>query len=394
MESLAAPLRPLLAAARARRIFPGAVVAAAGRAGQTHIVTAGHLTYAPDSPAVGPDTIYDVASVTKIVTLTATLALADAGRLHLDDRLGDLLDCATFRNVTIRQVLAHTAGLRLSLSSLQDLPRPEIEAAILATGPVTAPGTRFYYSSQGYYLLGKALAAVSGQRLADCLRTTVLDPLGMGTTAFNPPAAWRQRIAPTEDAPRRGGVVCGVPHDESTFALGGVAGHAGLFSTAADLLKLGHLWLHEGTVGGQPLIRRDLIRASIADNFPAAIGATGFRVQRFALGWGLEDRQYIGAFASARAYSLLGFTGPALTVDPEHGAVIVILNNRVHPTRDGPSRAQCHAAITTTALQWLCGAGYLGPSLRRKPQSSPQPLDCGGGRNDEDAAPLDAERSS
>ena len=131
----------------------------------------------------------------------------------------------------------------------------------------------------------------------------------MGTTTFNPPAARRKRIAPTEDDPRRGGVVCGVPHDESTFALGGVAGHAGLFSTAADLLRLGRLWLHEGTVGGKTLIRRDLIRASIENNFPAAIGTTGFRLQRFALGWGLDDRSYIGSFASPRAYSLLGFTG-------------------------------------------------------------------------------------
>ena len=366
MDSLAARLRSLLADAERRRIFPGAVVAAAGRAGRTNIATSGHLTYAPDSPLVGPHTIYDIASITKIATLTATLALASAGRLRLDDRLGDLLDCATCRNVTVRQVLSHTAGLRLSLSSLQDLPRPEIEAAILAAGPVTEPGARFYYSSQGYYLLGKALEAVSGQQLADCLRTTVLDPLGMSATTFNPPAAWQQRIAPTEDDPRRGGVVCGVPHDESTFALGGVAGHAGLFSTAADLLKLGLLWLHEGTVGGQPLIRRDLIRASIVDNFPAAIGATGFRVQRFALGWGLDDRNYIGSFTSPHAYSLLGFTGPALTVDPEAGAVIVILNNRVHPTRDGPSRARCHAAVTTAALQWLCGDDPLGPSFPRK----------------------------
>ena len=110
-------------------------------------------------------------------------------------------------------------------------------------------------------------------------------------------------------------------------------------------------------VGGQTLIRRDLIRESIEDNFSGAAGATGFRVQRFALGWGLDDRKYIGSFASSRAYSLLGFTGPALTVDPEHGAVIVILNNRVHPTRDGPSRTRCHATITTAALQWLCSEG-------------------------------------
>ena len=150
MDSLAARLRPLLLEAAPRRIFPGAVVAVAGRAGRTNIITAGRLTYAPDSPLVGPHTIYDIASVTKIVTLTATLVLANAGRLRLDDRLGDLLDCATCRNVTVRQVLAHTAGLRLSLSSLQDRPRPEIEAAILAAGPVTAPGARFYYSSQGY----------------------------------------------------------------------------------------------------------------------------------------------------------------------------------------------------------------------------------------------------
>ena len=369
MDSLAARLQPLLVAAGQHRIFPGAVVAVAGRTGRANIVTSGHLTYAGDSPAVGPDTIYDIASITKIVTLTATLVLANAGRLRLDDRLGDLLDCATFRNVTVRQVLAHTAGLRLSLSSLQERPRPEIKAAILAAGPVTEPGAQFYYSSQGYYLLGKALEAVSGQPLADCLRTTILGPLGMCATTFNPPVAWRQRIAPTEDDPRRGGVVCGVPHDESTFALGGVAGHAGLFSTVADLLRLGRLWLHEGTVGGQPLIRRDLIRASIADNFPNAVGATGFRVQRFALGWGLDDRNYIGSFASSRAYSLLGFTGPALTVDPEAGAVIVILNNRVHPTRDGPSRARCHAAITTVALQWLRGAGRLGSSFPRKRES-------------------------
>ena len=199
MDSLAARLRPLLVEAAQHRIFPGAVVAVAGRAGRTNIVTAGHLTYAQDSPAVGPDTIYDIASVTKIFTLTATLVLASAGRLHLDDRLGDLLDCATFRNVTVRQVLAHTAGLRLSLSSLKDLPRPEIAAAILAAGPVTEPGARFYYSSQGYYLLGQALEAVSGQRLADCLRTTVLGPLGMSTTTFNP----SRGVAAAHSADRR-----------------------------------------------------------------------------------------------------------------------------------------------------------------------------------------------
>ena len=116
MDGLAARLRPLLMEARQRRIFPGAVVAVAGRAGCARVFTAGRLTYAQDSPVVGPHTIYDIASVTKIVTLTATLALASAGRLHLDDRLGDLLDCATFGNITIRQVLAHTAGLRLRSS--------------------------------------------------------------------------------------------------------------------------------------------------------------------------------------------------------------------------------------------------------------------------------------
>ncbi|MAG36760.1 MAG: hypothetical protein CL878_11045 [Dehalococcoidia bacterium] len=362
MDGLAARARPLLTEAIQRRVFPGAVLAAVGQTGGASVVTAGHLTYARDSLVVDHKTLYDIASVTKIVTLTATLVLASAGHLSLDDRVGDLLDCATFSSITVRQVLAHTAGLRLSLSSLKDVSRPEIEAAILATGPVTEPGTQFYYSSQGYYLLGKVLEVVSGRRLEDCLQEAVLDPLGMNATIFNPPAAWQQRIAPTEDDPWRSGVVWGVPHDEGTFALGGVAGHAGLFSTAEDLLKLGRLWLNEGMVGGRPLIRRDLVRESIEDNYREAAGATGFRVQRFALGWGLEDRDYIGSLASSRAYSLLGFTGPALTIDPDQGAVIVIMNNRVHPTRDGPSRARYHAAITEAAMQWLCRRDHHRPN--------------------------------
>lgn len=318
------------------RFFPGCVVLAA-REGRS-LLHAAYGTTMYDDPGtrpVAPDDIFDVASLTKVFTATAALMLHDAGLLALDAEARAYLPGLRAHGVTVRHLLTHSSGLDLRLSALREGGRSGILAAVYAAEPVHAPGSFVAYTNVNSLLLGQIVAAAAGAPLDAALDELVLAPLGLAATGFRPPAGLRDRIPPTEwDEEWRGGLVWGTVHDESAHALGGVAGHAGLFSTATDLERLLRLWLQAGAWEGRQLLREATVAAALRDHTPGLPTLTGAPV-RSGLGWMLDRANFMGA-APPGSFGHTGFTGPALVAVPAAGLALALLSNRTYPRRTPP----------------------------------------------------------
>lgn len=345
-DNLERKIKIFLNEAIEKKAFPGAVVIAGDEEKQILKIAVGRTTYLPNSPKVDIDTIYDLASLTKIFTLTGTLILASKNEINLDKEINYFLKTDNFPKVTIRHLLAHTSGLKLSLSSLKNFTPEQIKKEIFSHGPETKPGTESYYSNQGYFILGEILERVTKKRLDSFFRDSIFIPLRMSSIGFNPPKEWKKKIAPTEDDPWRGKLIWGETNDEIAYKTEGIAGHAGLFSNGENLFKLGQLWLKQGVFEGRQLINHNFISQATICNFPEAIDGTGAYAQQFGLGWRLENRKFIGCFASKNTYNFSGFTGPSLMVDPEKKLIVTIMNNRIHPSRNGPDWISFHTKIT------------------------------------------------
>jgi serine-type D-Ala-D-Ala carboxypeptidase len=340
-------------------VIPGAVLAAGLRSEEPAVL---HVTgdAQRDQQVTRPmtaDTIFDLASLTKVTaTLPVTLRLIAAGDIGLDDRVrrylpafaGDGKD-----SVTVRHLLAHTGGLPDHRKYYEYLDEAaELRAAALAEPLVCAPGTTFAYSDVGFITLGELGAAVAGQPLDQLARDLVYEPLGMTETWYRPPAALIGRIASTEliDGVAKTGIV----HDENAEVLGGVAGHAGLFGTAADLAKYAMAWAEPESEPG------------LALGLPAWLTAEALRCQtdgvagqpaRRGLGWGLRRDRWdnMGDGWPATGAGHTGFTGTSLSIDPATGLWTVLLTNAVHFGR-GPEhsvvglRKNVHAATAAMLL--------------------------------------------
>lgn len=339
---------PALAAATA---YLDSAVAAGAAPGAVLGVSVGgrHLYHATGVLGAGmpspPDSssVYDLASLTKVVGLTTAAMIAvHAGRLDLDARAVQYVPAFTGGgrdSVTIRQLLTHTSGLPAFRLLYRETADPAAALALTDTTALdTLPGASFVYSDLGAIVLTQAVQAALGQRLDSLLALRVFDPLGMRDTRFLPPPEWLPRIAPTEQDPWRGRMIHGEVHDENAARLGGVSGHAGLFGSARDLLVFGD-WLLALRAG--------------RGNLPAAIDPA--IVRQFttrqhlppgssrALGWDTpSDQSSAGTLLSASSFGHTGFTGTSIWLDPERDLVIVLLSNRVHPTREngrwGPVR--------------------------------------------------------
>jgi CubicO group peptidase (beta-lactamase class C family) len=309
--------------------FPGASVVV-GRRGFAVVQKGfGHLGWGSDSPRVVPDnSIYDLASLTKVVgTTTAAMILYDEGRLDLSAQVsryipafaGGLKD-----SVTVQHLLTHRSGLPAG-RDLWRLTRSPFEARnyVLATPLECRPGQCFIYSDLGADVLGWVVEAIAGQGLDAFLRERVFQPLGMSDTGFRPADSLNYRIAPTEVTPPRGYPLRGEVHDENAYALGGVAGHAGLFSTAADLSVFAQMMLNRGEYNG---VR--IVSDSVVDLFTRR--AAGTR----ALGWDTADGDGgSGIYLSERAYGHTGYTGTSIWIDPDREMFVILLTNRVHAAR-------------------------------------------------------------
>lgn len=340
-------------AAIARRLFPGGVLLLAHDDRLLHYAAYGTTRYAdPGTQPVTRDTIYDLASVTKIVAATAALHLSDAGLLALDAPVQHYLPAVRARTVTVRHLLTHTSGLHVRMSALRDLPPADIRAAVYALHPAVPPGTTTAYVNVNTLLLGDVIAQVAGAPLDQVIRQTVLEPLQMHDTTFCPPAAWLPRIAPTEwDAAWRGGLVHGTVHDESAHALGGVAAHAGLFGTATDLWQFGRMWLHGGSLHGRQVLQPATV--ALATRYQAewlTLSDAPADAIRCGLGWML-DRSAVMGDVPTGSYGHTGFTGAVLVVVPACRVVAVLLCNRTYPHR--PAHRE-HFGVMAAVLAWAC----------------------------------------
>jgi CubicO group peptidase (beta-lactamase class C family) len=331
--------------------IPGAVLTAGRGAGPRLFHVAGDAQHDDTSrrPMMA-GTMFDLASLTKVTaTLPCLLYLADRGEVDLDRPAHDYLPefaGAGQERVTVRQLLTHTSGLPAERKYYQRLRAPaEVRAAALTEPLVAAPGTTFCYSDIGFIVLGELAAAVAGRGLDELAQQEVFGPLGMTSARFRPPAGWDGRIAATE---RVGGVAkVGVVHDENAEALGGVAGHAGLFGTAEDLGRYAAAWAG-GDEPGAPFwgLRTEALRCQTE-------GLGGRR----GLGWGLRDDRWdnMGDGWPRTGAGHTGFTGTSLSIDPVSGLWAVLLTNAVHFGR-GPEhsvvglRKQVHAAVAAALL--------------------------------------------
>jgi CubicO group peptidase (beta-lactamase class C family) len=343
-------------AAIERGVTPGGVVAIGGRSGVRYMRGYGAVDWAEGAQAAGEGTIYDLASLTKVMgTTTAVMLLVDRGAMGLDDPLSRHLAAwprGGWRDaVTIRRLLTHSAGLapfvrfwHPAAGALRGA--DAVVDAIAALPQAYAPGARYTYSDLGFILLAAAVEAVAGLPLDTFLEREVWDPLGMDETGFKP-LEWTslENIAPTEvDTVFRGIHVHGVVHDENAFAMDGVAGHAGLFSTAPDVAEYA----------------RQLLRV-LDDDSPGTLPVETATAARFttrqpglarALGWdAAPGTGGIARALSPRAFGHTGFTGTSLWIDPQLDLFVVLLTNRVNPTREGTGIAELRRTVQELAAR-------------------------------------------
>src|SRR5678816_77560 len=309
--------------------YPGAAVVVGRKGAAVWQKGFGSLSWSDVSGAVDPDrTIYDVASLSKVIgTTTAVMVLYDEKKIDLDAPVfrylpafsGGLKD-----EVTVRELLTHRSGLPAGRDLWRKARSPqEARDMVLATPLEYRPNASYIYSDLGADVLGMIVEEVSGQRLDVFLANRVFGPLGMRDTFYRPADSLRYRIAPTEVTPPRGYPLRGEVHDENAYALGGIAGHAGLFSTAADLSIFAQMMLNGGTYDG----------VSILSDSTVALFTKRSAGHR-ALGWDTADGDYgSGSYLTERAYGHTEFTGTSIWIDPDREMFVILLTNRVHAAK-------------------------------------------------------------
>jgi CubicO group peptidase (beta-lactamase class C family) len=318
--------------------------------------------------AMRPDSIFDLASITKVFTAVLALQQVDRGRLDLAAPVVHYLPEFTGTGkaaVTVSMLLAHTSGLPVgpNLSTLTSLSTlAERRAAVLATPlvPGAVAGNTFRYSSTGIIVLGQILERLTGLPLDQLLRTALTGPLGLRETGFTPPR-W---LAPAEsqarmvatDARTSRGLLRGVVHDQVADVLGGIAGHAGIFSTARDLAVIGGLLLNGGTYGGKRILSESIVARMLTNanpGLPAIDAERPNRTSTHGLGVELDQPWFMGRLSSLKTFGHTGFTGTSILVEPRRRLVLVLLTNRAHPNwswaNPDPTRAAA-ANVIAAAL--------------------------------------------
>jgi CubicO group peptidase (beta-lactamase class C family) len=320
---------------------PGAVLAIS-LGGRHYFHAAGRLGLA-DSARPDSITLYDLASLTKVIALTTMVQLlVEEGRLDLDSpasRYVPAFGSGGRDAVTLRHLLTHSSGLPpWRPLHLQSATRDEALALVDTTALEASPGSRFAYSDLGAIVLTQVVEQVAGVRLDTLVHERLVEPLALHETSFLPDTSGRFRIAPTEDDPWRGHILHGEVHDENASRLDGVSGHAGLFASARDLLVIGD-WLVARWRGEQGAESERWSREfTRRQDLPPGSSR--------ALGWDTpSDRSSAGTRLGPEAFGHTGFTGTSIWIDPQRRLVIVLLSNRVHPTRQNPRWGPLRAVI-------------------------------------------------
>jgi serine-type D-Ala-D-Ala carboxypeptidase len=315
------------------RAFPGASVAITQSGKVVALKALGRFTYDPNSPRIDSGTIFDLASVSKVVATTSmAMILYERGLLDLEMPVVGVLpefvggssgDDRRRREVTFRMLLAHSSGLpAYEKLYLRATTKEELVRVSLSVPLKNAPGTHAEYSDIGFILLGLALERIAEDTLDRFCRREVFGPLGMAHMAFNPPSDWKPRIPPTaDDKTFRKRIIQGKVQDENTSVMGGVAGHAGVFSSAADVATFAHAMLS----GGAPIVRPETLAVfTRRENSPAGTSR--------ALGWDTPSApSQSGKYFSPESFGHLGYTGTSLWIDPQRKLSVTLLTNRTWP---------------------------------------------------------------
>jgi CubicO group peptidase (beta-lactamase class C family) len=306
-------------------LYPGAVAFAAldGRVA-AHFAVGDAVRYAADKtelPAADrvpadPGTLYDLASLTKTFTAVLALRLVERGQLDLDAPVSRYVPFFEAKpGITVRMLFTHTSGLSKDTPLSGDTPDERL-ASVLGQPPVAAPGSGFLYADQNFIALGAIVTGLHGEHLDTLVRREIAAPLGLADTGYLPPPSLLHRIAATE------GGIRGTVHDPAAAGLGGVAGHAGIFSTAADMARFGRALLD----GGGPLLKSSTVER-LRTNQNTRFGAAAAH----GLGFDIDQSWYMGRLAGRGAFGHTGFTGTSMVLDPHRRVILVLLTNRVHP---------------------------------------------------------------
>lgn len=355
-------VRGVLSRALADSAFPGGVAVVGNRGGELAEVSVGRLTWG-EPAIVDRHTLWDLASLTKVIgTTTSIMRLVDAHLVDVDQPVQRYLPDWTGPGksaITVRHLLTHTSGLP-SFKAYDRITtnRDSIDKLMFGTPLDSAPGRAMIYSDIGGYLLGQIVARVSGQSFDAYVRSTFVS-LGMPETMFNPPANLWPRVAPTEIDSLRGGLVRGKVHDERAYYLGGVSGHAGLFSTADDLSRYARILLNGGRSRDTLIVSAPTLRrfAAFADSAYSNRGLgwqkPSYPGMRFTTAgpWGSSKA------ISSSAYGHTGFTGTSIIIDPDKDVYIILLTNRVNPTRANAKIGGVRTRLTDAVMAVLAAAG-------------------------------------
>ncbi len=337
--------------------FPGAVLLISKDGHTIYQKAYGHYTYNDSSPLMKISTIFDLASVSKVIsTTTCTMICYDRGLFKLDDKVSKYIPAFGHNgkeNVTIRNLLVHDSGLRPDIKSYkayENSPHPEqdILNEIYSDTLIYPIGTKMVYSDLNMITMAKIIEKITGKTLDKFADEEVFKPLGMNHTMYNPPASIKDSIAPTEtDNYFRNRQLQGEVHDETSFLMGGVAGHAGLFSNVNDLAKFLKMLLNKGSLNGKQLIKPETVNLFIKQQSDLSSRALGWDTKS------TEGYSSAGKYFSPLSYGHTGFTGTSVWTDPTRKLIVIFLTNRVYPTRKNTKILQVRPLVHNAVIEAL-----------------------------------------
>ena len=342
---------------------PGGVLAV-GRYGRVvHMKGYGRQDTARSSAPVDENTMWDMASLTKVIaTTTASMMLEESGQLDLDRTVASYLpefNAPDKAAITVRMIVTHRGGLEAFAALYKEFKGREQYLTQINARPLkSTPGTETVYSDWDMILMQFIIERITGMTLDRFVTEKIFAPLGMTSTMFNPDSAqFFSRIAPTEIDTARGGLVHGKVHDENAWAMGGVSGHAGLFSSAKDLTIFSQMLLNGGEYNGVRIVK------------PATLArwtAPQSRTSSRALGWDTPSKgSSAGSYFSARSFGHTGFTGTSIWIDPEKNLFVILLTNRVNPTRNNNRQVPLRKAVADAAQMAITDAPLINWEMSR-----------------------------